>query len=117
MNIRSRQFRRRSLSLAVFVFVACTVVSPQTLKPSDDARALVSWIALDAPAGWEHLATDTLLRQLAGWQRDQSGNLILRKGSGSPRRVVACSLDRPAFAVTEITDAGYLRMREVGSVR
>ena len=45
------------------------------------------------------------------------GNLILRKGSGSPRRVIACSLDRPAFAVTEITDDGYLRLREVGAGR
>jgi putative aminopeptidase FrvX len=45
------------------------------------------------------------------------GNLILRKGSGSPRRVIACALDRPGFAVTEITDEGYLRLREAGAVR
>ena len=42
---------------------------------------------------------------------------MLRKGSGSPRRVIACGLDRPAFAVTEITDDGYLRLREVGAGR
>ena len=47
----------------------------------------------------------------------QLGNLMLRKGSGSPRRVVACALDRPGFAVTEITDDGYLRLREVGAGR
>ena len=41
----------------------------------------------------------------------------LRKGSGSPRRVVACGLDRPGFAVTEITDDGYLRLREAGAGR
>ena len=52
-----------------------------------------------------------------GWKRDALGNLILRKGSGSPRRVVACALDRPAFAVTEITDEGYLRLREIGGGR
>ena len=52
-----------------------------------------------------------------GWKRDALGNLILRKGSGSPRRVVACALDRPAFAVTEITDDGYLRLREIGGGR
>jgi len=83
----------------------------------NDARALRSWIALDAPPGWEHLATDVILKSLPGWRRDALGNLILRKGSGSPRRVVACGLDRPEFAVTEITDDGYLRLREVGSVR
>jgi len=41
----------------------------------------------------------------------------LRKGTGSPRRVVACGIDRPSFAVTEITDDGYLRLRESGSIR
>jgi len=82
-----------------------------------DAKALRSWIAVDAPPGWEQLATDRILQAMPGWQRDALGNLILKQGSGSPRRVVACALDRPGFAVTEITDAGYLRMREAGGVR
>jgi putative aminopeptidase FrvX len=84
---------------------------------SQDQVALTNWVALDAPAGWEHLATDSLLKVLPGFQRDKSGNLVLKKGSGSPRRVVACGLDRPGFAVTEITDKGYLRLREVGAIR
>ncbi len=42
---------------------------------------------------------------------------MMRQGSGTPRRVVACGWDRPGFAVTEITENGYLRLREVGSVR
>ena len=83
----------------------------------DDAAALRSWIALDAPPGWEHLATDQILKAMPGWRRDALGNLILKQGSGSPRRVVACGLDRAGFAVTEITDAGYLRLREAGSAR
>lgn len=78
---------------------------------------LRTWIALDAPPGWEHRATDAIMRATPGWQRDALGNLIMRKGSGSPRRVVACALDRPAFAVTEITDEGYVRLREVGAAR
>jgi putative aminopeptidase FrvX len=78
---------------------------------------LVSWINLDAPPGREYLATDAIMRSMPGWKRDQLGNLILRKGSGSPRRVIACALDRPGFAVTEITDDGYLRLREAGAVR
>src|SRR5678816_4032153 len=81
------------------------------------AEALRSWIALDAPPGWEHLATDPIMQAMPGWKRDVLGNLILRKGSGSPRRVVACGLDRPGFAVTEITDDGYLRLREAGAGR
>ncbi len=79
--------------------------------------ALTSWISLEAPPGREHLATDTILEIMPGWKRDALGNLILRKGSGSPRRVIACGLDRPALAVTEITDEGYLRLREIGAGR
>ncbi|HEX5885399.1 MAG TPA: M28 family peptidase [Pyrinomonadaceae bacterium] len=79
--------------------------------------ALTSWIGLQAPPGREHLATDTILEVMPGWKRDALGNLMLRKGSGSPRRVIACGLDRPALAVTEITDDGYLRLREVGGGR
>jgi putative aminopeptidase FrvX len=83
----------------------------------ESAAALRSWIALDAPPGWEHIATDSIMHAMPGWKRDTLGNLILRKGSGSPRRVVACALDRPSFAVTEITDEGYLRLREAGGGR
>ncbi|HEX5833183.1 MAG TPA: M20/M25/M40 family metallo-hydrolase [Pyrinomonadaceae bacterium] len=79
--------------------------------------ALRSWIARDAPPGWEHLATDQILKVMPGWRRDALGNLMLRQGSGSPRRVVACGLDRPGFAVTEIMETGWLRLREVGNVR
>ena len=81
------------------------------------SESLTSWVALDAPPGREHLATDTILQVMPGWKRDALGNLMLRKGSGSPRRVVACGIDRPGFAVTEITNDGYLRLREVGAGR
>src|SRR4030095_10775542 len=91
--------------------------SSNLAENGDDLAALSSWIALDAPPGWEHRATDVIQKAIPGWQKDQLGNLILRKGSGSPRKVVASGLDRPGFAVTEITDAGYLRLRETGSAR
>src|SRR4051812_11547652 len=108
-------FRRPALlTLAALLSLFSTSHSFAQDGPSLSSR-LRSWLALDAPPGWEHRATDSLRR--AGWSRDALGNLILRKGSGSPRRVVACALDRPAFAVTEITDDGYLRLREIGSGR
>ena len=116
----SNPFRRRTiLILAAFSFLgwAANLRSQNVESQVKAATALTSWISLDAPPGWEHLATDVLLNTLSGWQRDGSGNLFLRKGSGTPRRIVACALDRPGFAVSEITDAGYLRLREAGSVR
>lgn len=78
------------------------------------AGSFESWVNLDAPPGREQYGTGN---SFPGWKRDVLGNLILHKGSGSPRRVIACSLDRPSFAVTEITDDGYLRLREVGAGR
>ncbi|HET9712656.1 MAG TPA: M28 family peptidase [Pyrinomonadaceae bacterium] len=99
------------LVLALSSFVAAQDGVPDRLSE------LHEWIGLDAPPGREHLATDTILRALSGWKRDALGNLMLRKGSGQPRRVVACALDRPAFAITEIRDDGYLRLREIGAGR
>ena len=92
------------------------LVAQDGVLPVDVLR---NWIALDAPPGSEHVATDSIMRAMPGWKwkRDALGNLILRKGSGSPRRVVACGLDRPGFSVTEITDDGYLRLREAGAGR
>ena len=99
--------------LSLFFF---TTKSPAQNGPSS-YTFLRKWIALDAPPGWEHRATDAIMQWTPGWQRDALGNLMRRQGSGSPRRVVACALDRPGFAVSEITDEGYLRLREVGSGR
>ncbi len=71
---------------------------------------LSRWVALDAPIGHEHIATDRLLERLPGWERDTNGNLIRRVGSGSPRRIVACGLDGQAFVVSQIREDGYLRL-------
>ena len=110
---------RRAALLTLTALVSLFVVTPESLSQNGPGplTQLRSWLALDAPPGWEHRATDVIMRAMPGWQRDALGNLIMRKGSGSPRRVVACALDRPGFAVTEITDEGYLRLREVGGGR
>ena len=110
----------RPLTLVVALLFLCSTPHTAAQNGRDDqsdAKALRSWIALDAPPGWEQFATDRIVAAMPGWRRDALGNLMLRQGSGSPRRVVACGLDRPGFAVTEITDGGYLRLREAGAVR
>ena len=105
-----------ALGLTIIVVLTCWLdVAAQ--NGGDSAAALRSWLTLDAPPGWEHVATDSIVQTMPGWKRDALGNLVLRKGSGSPRRVVACALDRPGFAITEITDDGYLRLREAGAGR
>lgn len=83
--------------------------------------ALASWVSFDAPVGLEGRTTSTLLAPLSAatggtWRSDAWGNLTLRKGSGMPQRVVACAIDRPGFAVTQITANGLLRLHRVGNV-
>src|SRR5215213_8575202 len=109
-------FKKSNLLLATTLLLVCSfdLVAQNGVH---NTAVLRDWIALDAPPGWEHVATDSIMRAMPGWKRDVLGNLVLRKGSGSPRRVVACGLDRPGFAVTEITDDGYLRLREAGAGR
>lgn len=108
---------RISACLILTVFASHLSTLAQSASNDAQLKALSTWITLDAPPGWEHLATDVVVKSLTGWTPDQSGNLILKKGQGSPRRVVACAIDRLGFAVTEITDRGYLRLREAGSQR
>jgi putative aminopeptidase len=108
----------KKLFLALTPIIAWACLFPVAAQDgSSSASVLRGWTALDAPPGWEHVATDSIMHAMTGWKRDALGNLVLRKGSGSPRRVVACALDRPGFAVTEITDDGYLRLREAGAGR
>ena len=79
--------------------------------------AIATWIALDVPTGREQDATDIIRRELPGWTRDRSGNLVMRRGSGTPRRVVACPLDQGSYVVSAITPNGYLRMHGAGNPR
>jgi putative aminopeptidase FrvX len=79
------------------------------------AQVLAPWIALATPAGEERETAGRLARVLSGWTADQFGNLIKRSGSGTPRRVVACALDYPTYAVSQITSEGYLRLRRIGN--
>ena len=110
---------RRAALLTLTALLSLFIFTPESAAQNGPSAATIlrDWLARDAPPGWEHRATDLIMQRIPGWQRDPLGNLILRKGTGSPRRVVACTLDRPAFAVTEITDEGYLRLREVGAGR
>jgi putative aminopeptidase FrvX len=103
---------------AILVLNLAGTVAPDSALAAQSAVPLQRWISswqeLVAPTGHEERAIVALLGVLKGWQRDAVGNLMLRRGSGTPRRVIACALDRPGFAVTQITDDGYLRVHRVG---
>lgn len=88
-----------------------------------EAAAVAQWTALPVPPGGERAAMDIIAASMStresgsGWARDASGNLVIRRGSGSPRRVVACGLDEAGYVVSEITADGYVRLQSSGRAR
>ena len=96
---------------------ALAVVAASAARAQNTGEALASWIGLDAPTGREASAMQIVRQVMPDWRADSAGNLIIRRGSGRPRRVVACGIDVPAYAVSEITDDGYLRVHADGNWR
>jgi putative aminopeptidase FrvX len=80
-------------------------------------QAIASWIALDAAPGHEQRATGAIMAAMPGWHRDALGNLVLHRGAGRPRRVVACGIDQPSYVVSAISNDGYLRLHSAVRAR
>lgn len=78
-----------------------------------DLAAIASWVAADAATGYERRVAPALAAAL-GWAADAHGNVVTTIGAGSPHRIVACALDRPGYAVSQIRDDGYLRLHRIG---
>src|SRR6185437_2830505 len=114
---------RRAAAASAAAAAVVALMVPSLSRAQDSATvapyaaAVASWIALIAPPGYEQLATDRIESATDGWTRDAMGNLILRVGTGSPTRVVACGLDETGYVVSDITDDGYLRVHEAGTGR
>ena len=107
-------------SLPLVAGIASLLVPRAAARAQDTltyARALTTWIALPATPGYEDQATSRIVSATRGFTRDAQGNLVRRLGSGSPRRVLACGIDEVGYAVSEITDDGYLRVHPAGNGR
>ena len=122
--MHGRSISRWVSAAAVFVPALSTAqvtTEPQRNPPelrtaaASHRAAVAPWLTLGVPPGYERLATDVIQRHYPGWTRDGLGNLTLRRGRGTPRRVVACELDDPGFIVSAITEEGYLRVHTAGS--
>lgn len=79
-----------------------------------DLDVMASWVALDVATGYETRVAGDIAAEMPGWSADRWGNIVRQIGSGSPKRVVACGLDRPSYAVSQITDDGYIRVHRIG---
>jgi putative aminopeptidase FrvX len=96
--------------------------APVTLRGqrAPQEAALTAWIGVDSPTGEEPRFTSALVAPLTtatGGRvtTDRWGNVLIRKGTGGITRVVACAIDKPGFAVTQITSDGLLRLHRVGN--
>ena len=74
----------------------------------------VRFSAMTAVTGYEQAMTDSLLTLLPGSTRDRTGNVTLKTGTGTPKRLISCSIDEIGYLVGNITDYGYLMLRRVG---
>src|SRR4051794_15685493 len=99
--------------VAACLSLACSsVVDAQTTDR--DLEAIASWVAVDSATGYENRTSPALASALGGWTADAYGNVVVTVGTGTPHRVLACALDRPSYAVSQITDEGYLRVHRIG---
>ncbi|HEX8851488.1 MAG TPA: M20/M25/M40 family metallo-hydrolase [Gemmatimonadaceae bacterium] len=108
----------RRLALAALVALLPGAAAAQiAARPDRDATldAVASWIALDVTPGREALAAPAM--RAIGFGPAPLDGYMVRKGSGSPRRVVACSLDEAGYVVSGITDDGFLRLHNSGNAR
>jgi putative aminopeptidase FrvX len=104
--------RSRAL-LALLALPALLAVPGAAIAQAPPLRTVLpQWIGLIAAPGHEQAATKAIMRTSPAWRAGPLGTLVSRSGSGSPRRVIACSLDLPAFAVSEIRPDGYLRVHD-----
>ena len=114
----SKESELENIFRIIFVrilFLVSSSFAVVCLGQDTDLERLASWVALDAPTGHEHLATDSLLELYPGWERDRYGNLFKTIGNGNPHRVVACGIDAYSYAASQITEDGYLRLHRVGN--
>jgi putative aminopeptidase FrvX len=96
--------------------VASSAAGAASAAGADLGAEVEAFLRVPAVAGREGEAADFLAGRLAGLpvRRDAMGNLVLRLGSGEPRRLVVCPLDEPGFVVSRIEPDGYLRLAAVG---
>ena len=103
----------RPIRLAPCLTVAA--LSGGVLRAQEPAAAplTVRLAAIPAPVGYEARLGDTLLALLPGSRRDRAGSIVLTRGSGAPRRLIACQLDEPGWLVGGIRPDGYLTLRRL----
>jgi putative aminopeptidase FrvX len=113
---RTRTAWRMPVAIAALLAVTGGGRVASSASDADLGLEIEAFLGVPAVAGRENQAADFLAARLAGLpvRTDALGNVVLRLGSGEPRRLVVCPLGEPGFAVTRIEPDGYLRLAAVG---
>ncbi len=113
---RTRTAWRLPMAIAALLAVTGGGRVASSASDVDLGMELDAFLGVTAVAGREEQAADFLAARLEGLpaRTDALGNLVLRLGSGEPRRLVVCPLDEPGFVVSRIEPDGYLRLAAVG---
>ena len=85
----------------------------QAQAPPASAALTARLAAIAAPTGYETALADTLLALVPGARRDRAGNVVVVRGNGTPRRLIACQLDEPGWIVGGIRPDGWLTVRRL----
>ena len=95
------------------VALACAAGGPLAAQAAPPGPLVQRLASIPAPIGHEQALADTLRAMLPGARLDRAGDVTLTRGSGSPRRLVACPMDEPGWIVGGIRDDGYLTVRRL----
>lgn len=101
------------MSLTLALLLGST--APLTAQDRDAGALVERLAAMTAVSGYEQALTDTVQRLLPSSRKDRAGNVVLTLGDGEPRRLIACGVDEPGYAVGNIRDDGWLTLKRVGS--
>src|SRR2546428_1877916 len=105
---------RHRRTAAVLMLVLSAGPAVHLSAQGDLDRLAMRFASMTAVTGLEQAMVDSLRALFPGSTRDQSGNLTLTLGQGSPKRLCTCPLDEVGYVVGNILPDGFLLLRRVG---
>jgi len=93
-----------------------SLVLVQAIQIPNPSQLAERFAGMTAVAGYEQAMVDSLLALMPGAVRDRAGNAVVKLGTGSPKRLVACPIDEPGYVVGNVKEGKYLTVRRVGTL-
>jgi putative aminopeptidase len=110
-------------AFSVFLSICCSSSNAQAPTDSADANpGLPQLVAIPSVSGYEKQLSDEIRGRISASRStlkpttDNLGDVVVTIGSGAPNRLIVTPVDEPGFAVSAITDDGYLRLQRLPRV-